>query len=52
MEDLKNDDIDDLKDMTVEELVDLKVRLEEKIDELDDFLENYEAYSNDDIEEE
>ncbi len=43
------DDIEnmDLEDLTVEELVDLKVRLEERIEEVEDYLENYEDYNED-----
>ncbi len=47
MEEFENENIDDLQEMTVEDLVDLKVRLEERIDEINDYLENYEAYNND-----
>jgi len=41
------DDINEenIKDLTPEELVDLKMSLEDMIDEIDNFLENYEEYS-------
>ena len=44
------EDKEKLQEMTAEELIDLKVRLEERIDEIDDYLENCEAY-NENIEE-
>lgn len=37
---------ENLEELTPEELVDLKVSLEEMIDEIDDFLENYRDYNN------
>ena len=49
MENIKSED---LQEMTAEELVDLKVRLEERIEEVEDYLENYEKYEEDLDEEE
>lgn len=36
---------ENLSELSPEEIIDLKVTLEEMLDEIDDFLENYEEYS-------
>lgn len=49
---MENIESEDLQEMTAEDLVDLKVRLEERIEEVEDYLENYEKYTDDLDEEE
>lgn len=49
---MENIESEDLQEMSAEDLVDLKVRLEERIEEVEDYLENYEKYAEDLDEEE
>lgn len=46
IEKIEDINTENLEELTPEELVDLKVSLEEMIDEIDDFLENYRDYNN------
>lgn len=46
IEKIEDINTENLEELTPEELVDLKVSLEEMINEIDDFLENYRDYNN------